>query len=665
MLSIDGLVTGIDTTSIIEGLLSIQQQQIERLEARRQESQLKQASVQTLEARLSGLQGAISRLARSANNPLTQRTVSVSDEDAIVATAISTADAGSYDLTVNSLAQSHQIASQGFADAEAVVAHGTLTLRSGSQPPKTITVDSSNDTLQGLADAINGAGAGVSATIVNDGGGGATPFRLLLTANQTGADSAISVTSGFGGGGTEPVFDTGNPVQEARNASITLGSGAGAITVESATNEFRNVIAGVTFSVVQADPAKVVRLNVQQDVATAQSAIEDFVTSFNETLDYIATQVAYNAETDQAGPLLGQRAITDTQAQLRSIVGEVVPGANGLLNRLSALGIRFDDKARLELDSGRLNDVLSGRVPGVTRNDVQRLFALDGSSTNPGIRFLLGSSRTQASEAPYEVDITQAAEQATLTAGTALAANTTIDGTNNTLSLTIDGKAIEVILEAGDYAPQELADELERATNAHPDLQGRELRVSLTGDDRLTLTSLAYGSASQVAIDDGNAMTALGVTQGQSDTGVDVAGNFIVNGQVETAVGRGRVLTGDSENDHTADLQVRVTLTAGQVATGAEGELNITRGLAMRLSDTLQGLLDPQDGRMRTVTRQFEQTAEGFSKAIDRQNAAFEKQRESLLREFAAMEAAMSQLQSTASFLGSQLAALPSVGTSR
>ncbi len=664
MLTIDGLVTGIDTESIIAGLLQIQQRQIDQLQSRRQEAITRQAAVQTLETRLAALQSHANRLASSVNNPLAKRSASVSDESALIVTASNTAEIGSYDIRVNSLAQAHQVATQAFSDADAAITEGTFTLRVGNRPPLELTIDSSNNTLQGLADAINGGNSGVSATIVQDGSGSGSSFRLLLTSASTGVENAISLTNHLaasGSGAIQPQFDFDNPVQEATNASISLGNGPGALTVQSATNEFGDVISGATISVLNADPGKTIRVNIQRDVSTAQSAIEDFVAGFNDVMSFIDAQTSYDAETGEAGLLLGNRAIADIQHRLRSTLFQPVPGANPQLNTFTSLGIRVTDRGRLEIDQTRLSDVLSGRVDGISGQDVERLFSLTGTSSHAGLRFLLGSSRTRASTEPYAVDITRAPERAALTAGGALAATTSIDGSNNRLSLTIDGATLDITLKEGTYSPLDLAAELESLINSHPDMLGRRLRVGLTGANELTLMSESYGSSSQITIQSGTALADLGLTAGQSASGADVQGHFIVNGKIEAATGRGRILTGNSDNESTADLQVQVSLTAGQVQDGPEGELRVTRGVASSLSGQLTSLLDSVSGKIRTVTRQYQETAESIQSSIDRQQAAFDLQQESLLKQFAALESAMAEIQSTSSFLGNQLAGLASL----
>jgi flagellar hook-associated protein 2 len=277
------------------------------------------------------------------------------------------------------------------------------------------------------------------------------------------------------------------------------------------------------------------------------------------------------------------------------------------------------------------------------------------------MQFLLGSSRTQASTTPYGIDISQAPEQATITAASALADSIVIDGTNNIVSVTVDGAELnDLVLTAGTYTRATLAEHLQSVILSSPDTQGRSVAVGLEGNS-LRITSAAYGASSNVSVTGGTALAALGFTAGQSDTGRDVVGAFIVDGQTETAIGRGRILTGNADNEHTGDLQVRVSLTAGQVVAGEEGSLTVTRGVASRLDQILGELLDSTTGRVKQVDDRFDDEAADIQKVIDRQKARFDAQQESLLKQFAALESAVNQLQTTSSFLSAQLASVSSL----
>jgi flagellar hook-associated protein 2 len=665
MPTIDGLVTGIDSAKIIEGLLAIQQRQIDSLNEKREKVLSQKGAVQGIEARMISFRSIAAQLGRSQNSVFNARSVSVSTEGFLTATATDKATPGVYQLRVNSLASAHAIAAQGFADLDSEVTQGTLDLRVGTGAVTSITVDGTNNTLQGLADTINNSDSDVAAAIVRDGAGGATPYRLILTSKQSGAANTISVTNNLGatsGGATQPQFDLDNPVEAAADATISLGSGTGAITVNSETNRIDDLLGGVTIDLLKADPAQPITLTIAQNTEPASEAVQEFVDGFNNLMEFIDDQVRYESETGSAGILIGNRSVIQLQDDLRRSVLEVVPGA-GTINRLSAIGITVSDKGRLQLNATRLNDVLSGRVAGASANDVLKLFSFTGSSTHPQVQFLLGSSRTKASTTPVGIDITQAAEQASITATTALADSIVIDGSNNLVNVTVDGAVLNnLVLAAGTYTRDTLAEHLQSVIRSSPDLMGRSAHVGLDGNS-LKITSDTYGAASKIAVTGGTALAALGFSGSEIDTGVDVAGTFIVNGENETAVGRGRILTGDFENENTADLQVRITLTPSQVVAGEEASLTVTRGVASRLDQVLGTLLDSTTGRVKQVTDRFDDEAEDIQKVIDRQKARFEAQQESLLKQFAALESAVNELQTTSSFLNAQLAGLSSLKT--
>ena len=209
-ITIDGLVSGLDTETIVNGLLEIQQTQLDRIELRRADVLREQTTFSSLEAQLVTFRSQVSALARVANNPFERQTVNVSDETVLNATAGTNAANGIYRVTVNSVAKAHQVATSGFADADSEITQGTLEIRTGSGDLHTITVDGSNNTLSGLAETINAQGIGINASVIRDSNNGAAPFKLLLTSSETGADNAISITNNLAasaGDATQPTFE--------------------------------------------------------------------------------------------------------------------------------------------------------------------------------------------------------------------------------------------------------------------------------------------------------------------------------------------------------------------------------------------------------------------------------------------------------------------------
>ncbi len=653
--SIDGLISGIDTQSVIDGLLEVSQSQIDRLNSNKSEIVAKQTAFNGIEAQLVSLRGKLSSLGRSQNNVLEGKIATSSDEDILQVSANSDAINGNYTLTVNSLAATHQLASSVFESADSQITEGTLSIQVGNGSEATVTIDSSNNSVQGLVDAINATTEDAFASLVTDSNG----TRILLTGRQSGAEETIQITNNLGptsGGATQPDF-SGDPVQVAADASIQIGSGAGAITVSSASNQFEGVIEGLTINVSSANPTKPVNIGVSNDVESSTAAIEGFVDAFNSLMEFIDSQSRFDAESNSAGTLLGNRNVQAIQNEIRNRLVFSVSGIDSNLNQLSAIGLKFNDSGKIFIDSAQLNKVLSGQVDGVDNRDVKRLFSLDGQSTNSGVEFLLGSTKTQSTGSPIDVDITQAAERAVVTAGTSLAASTVINSSNNTFAITVDGKESGTLqLAEGTYTQTELAEHLESVINNASDFSGQSVSASVVNGN-LRIQSDQYGLQSEIAAFSGTALADLGLTTGDSDIGQDVVGRFIIDGEIEEAVGSGRLLIGSSDNANTADLQVRVTLNSSQVTSGIESEVTVTRGFASELDQIIGDMLDPVTGKIKTVKDSFDEQIESIDLSITNTEELIQLKSDQLIAEFVAMEQALSSLQNTSSILLSQFAA--------
>lgn len=656
MFNIEGLVSGLDTTSIIEGLVSLQESQVQRLDSRISAIETQKAAFQGIEARVLSLSSSMSQLNRSAGSAFDRMTGTSSDEASLTVTADSGAAAGSYQLRVNSLARAHQIGSQGFDDTSSTIPQGEISFQVGDRPAATVTIDETNNTVEGLVEAINSQSDDVSASIVFDQGNSAN--RILLTSRHTGAANEIEVTNSLAsatGNEVRPDFG-GVAIQEASNATIQLGSGAGALVAEYESNSVDGLIEGVTLNLLSADVDKEITVNVARDTETAQDAIETFVDRYNSLIGFIDSQTSFDPETNQGSPLLGNRNASNLKNTLSSLVTEAVPGLDGSLNRLSQIGIDIDSTGRLAINVSELSQALEGEVEGIDPSEIGRLFGLSGVSDNSGVEFLLGSSETLETTSGYQVDISQAAERGSVTATTALASSIVIDSSNNQFEFSLDGLESQTIeLGDGTYTSQELADHLAARINNSPDLKGAEVEVSVDGGS-LQITSARYGSDSRIENLAGSALTALGFDGSESGVGKDVEGTFIVDGVVETATGSGRLLIGDAENANTADLQLRITLDSSQVDSGVESTINISRGITSKLDQYFSDITEDEIGTMAVVNEDFDLRIESIEASIARVNSISEAKTQYLIEQFTVLERTLSDLQSTSSFLTSQLA---------
>jgi flagellar hook-associated protein 2 len=159
-------------------------------------------------------------------------------------------------------------------------------------PLYTLTVDSSNHTLEGLRDAINDIGGPFSASIINDGDP-ATPYRLSIVSRYSGDAAAIALTS------SDPGF-TFTTVQTAQDAKVEIGT-TNPQEFRSRSNTFDSVIQGVSFSVVGEDQDKTVNINVISNVADAAASVRGFIEAYNGIVTAVSQQNTYIADTKTKG----------------------------------------------------------------------------------------------------------------------------------------------------------------------------------------------------------------------------------------------------------------------------------------------------------------------------------------------------------------------------
>lgn len=196
--TITGLASNLDTSAIIDAIIEYESEPVTLMTNNKTELTNEVTTFQALSAKLLALRTSIVSLNNA--NTFNQASISVSDEDLLVATAAETVSPGTYSVNIASLAKNHQIASQGFDSAsQTILGTGTITLALGDDSATTITIDEGENSLIGIKNAINNANVGITASIINDGTT-SNPYRLLLSGNETGQANEISITSSLTGG---------------------------------------------------------------------------------------------------------------------------------------------------------------------------------------------------------------------------------------------------------------------------------------------------------------------------------------------------------------------------------------------------------------------------------------------------------------------------------
>jgi flagellar hook-associated protein 2 len=590
--------TNIDVNGIVSQLMTVEQQPINVLNAQEASYQSKLSAYGSISGALSSFQNALTILSSSVNNQVQSATSS--DTSVFTASATSTAAAGSYSIDVTALAQAQRLVAAGQTSQTAAIGSGvstTLTFDTGTisggtlnggtytgatfssngSGTKSVTIDSSNNTLQGIRDAINSANIGVTASIINDGS--AAPYRLVLSSSSTGQANSMKIS--VSGDATLDTLLAQDPaatqnlaeVGKAQNAALTING----IALSKASNTVTDAVSGVTLNLSKVTTASA-NLTVSPSNSTVTNAVSGFVKAYNDLSTTLNNVSSYNSTTKQGAVLQGDATIRTIRSQIRNVLNSTVSGASGALTTLSQIGISFQKDGTLALDSTKLNSALSSNF-----NNVASLFGAVGNTSDN----LIGYSTSTANTVPgsYSVNITQLATQGSAVGTTAVAAATVITpGTNDALDLTVNGVSASITLAAGTYTPQQLAAEIGSKINAAAGLTtaGITVNTSIDTAGMLSIYTSKYGSDNSVTISGGNSMAALFGASATQSAGTDVAGTI---GDA-AATGKGQILT--ASNGPATDLAIQVN--GG--ALGNRGTVSYSQGYAQKLANLMTSMLD-------------------------------------------------------------------------
>lgn len=345
-ISFGGLASGLDTGKIVEQLLAIRRQPINRLETQKTKYSATKIALQGVESRVRGLMEAAAAL--DSNNEFASLSATSSNEALLTATAGALATPGGYDLVVTTRAQAQKERSQGFDATSTSVGTGTFSITVGGQTTDLQIVAGASG-LADLASAINNGDAGVTATVLFDGSetGG---YYLALTAEETGTAAAFTVDASGLTGGTAPVF--GN-VQQAQNAAFTIDG----LAVASQTNTVTTAIQGVTLNLAGVDAGATVHLDVATDGEAIEAKVQTFVDAYNDLFAYIAEQGG------EDGVLRGDSTVRSLVAKIRTDITSRL--SEGPITMLYQVGIRQTADGDLSFDSAIFQQELAGDYAAV------------------------------------------------------------------------------------------------------------------------------------------------------------------------------------------------------------------------------------------------------------------------------------------------------------
>ncbi|MFM0053761.1 flagellar filament capping protein FliD [Caballeronia grimmiae] len=358
-----------DTSTLISAMVTARTaSQTTQLTNRQNLDNTTLSAMGSLKSSLSALQTSLSGL--TDGSALSKFTGSASGSG-LSATTSTGAVAGSYSIAVTHVATAQKLVlGAGVLPPSNAIGTGNLTISLGNKTPMTVAINSGNNSLAGIASAINSASGnpGVTATVVT----GTDGAHLVLTSNVTGQANTIQITSDSSGGlASLATVDslgaaTSNYSEKspAQNALLSIDG----TDVQSATNTITGAVAGVTLNLSAASAASTQTLTVTPDNQSATTAINTFVAAYNSFVNTASALTSFNstgAAGSQGGPLLGDAMLSSIVNSLATSISHGVTSGSGTVS-LSSIGLNLQADGTLSVDSSALSNAVTNNPSAVS-----------------------------------------------------------------------------------------------------------------------------------------------------------------------------------------------------------------------------------------------------------------------------------------------------------
>jgi flagellar hook-associated protein 2 len=348
-----GIGSGIDTESIISGLVNASKGPLNRVQEQGQATQSAISSMSDIGNLLSKFKDAVQALDSVQEVGSFSAT---SSDKSVVASAAGGAAPGSFEVEVTQLASAYKSYSDVLAitaPGQALEKSGTLSLTIGDK-----TVDlaiDGDDTLDQVMQKINTSGLRVSASSFFDG----TGYRLQLRGLDSGDDNNVNVVetgTNFGFTKTENLKSTGQD-------AIAFIDG---FKVTSKTNQITGAIAGVTLALTaETEAGKPTSVSVASDSAGFQTKLKTLVDSYNAVVNKIHTEAGFGSVKASNAQLRGDSTLRGITSSLSNTLTQTV--GDGKFTTLRSIGLELNNNGTLKLNTSTLEKALAEDPSAVTR----------------------------------------------------------------------------------------------------------------------------------------------------------------------------------------------------------------------------------------------------------------------------------------------------------
>lgn len=312
MASVDGLVSGLNTSEIIAQLMQLERQPQVRLQGKQKAVEGAISALRDLNSKFLSIATAAGKLDTTSGWQLA--TATSSDPTRVAATATAGATQSSLTFSVEQLAKASSSLSAGFVTgttANVATANTSIFLTKGSAAA--VEINTGDGSLGAVVSAINKVGAGVTASAVQTTTG---EYRLHLASTTTGANTAISITDGAGANPFAATLGVQDTVVAGQDARLLIGS----TTVTRAGNTISDLMTGVTVTLSRAEAGVPVTVAVTSDAEGLAANVASLVDAVNLARSDMKALTTYNLDTKAKGKLYGDSSIRSLRSGLADAV---------------------------------------------------------------------------------------------------------------------------------------------------------------------------------------------------------------------------------------------------------------------------------------------------------------------------------------------------------
>lgn len=398
-----GAGSGIDTKALIDQLVAAEK--LARQAPLTKRSTALDARISALGTVRSALQGIAASLdARSKDGTL--GLVPVSGNAGALAIARSgngPTAAFASEIVVNRLAAAQRLTAPALTGSDQPVGLGILTIATGTRTansdgsfsfaagsgnPVDIVIDATNNTLAGLRDAINKAGNGITATIVNNAGSATLSLR-----GNDGAANGFIISAAGEASLSRFAYTPGNPAMTLVAGAVDADLSIDGIAVTRSSNSIDDLVAGTTIRLLKADPATPVTIAAARDGTQISATMSDLASTLSAMRSLIGDLRKGPIGTDPAGALGNDVTARTIDQRLAALVATPFAEANGL--RLLDLGVSVSRSGEIAFDAARFAELSPTRFGDAEA--VLKALAAPALSTRPNRLQSIAALATPAS----------------------------------------------------------------------------------------------------------------------------------------------------------------------------------------------------------------------------------------------------------------------------